>query len=167
MFVGDGTDPNACVPWLVLAVDPDKIVQIDGGKVKFSECEVVYNGDMAGAMYQTSQGRIAWVFTNSGGSASASGYSGSASASGASGSASASGVGCAAAVTGYESSLDLSPTSLAAVNAPAFNWTVRLGAIVLHRWQDGDRWPYKLLDSRKMRLKDGATVWIVKGKVQK
>jgi hypothetical protein len=54
-----------------------------------------------------------------------------------------------------------------AVNAPEFYWTVRLGAVVIQRWQDGDEWPHATLDSRKLRLKDGAMVHVVKGKIAK
>jgi hypothetical protein len=110
MFVGDGRDPDACAPWVVLSALPQNVIALDGGKCKAvtgvdgsDAAEVVYYGDMAGAMYFTSQGRVALVLARSSGSASATGDSGSASATGDSGSASATGYSGSASATGKDS----------------------------------------------------------------
>jgi|GEM_PF-3804908 len=109
--VGDGKDPNACSPWLVFAAKPEHVIVVeDGPKVKAcvssedAEVEVVYYGDMATAMYITSQQRVAWVMHNSDGKASATGEMGSASATGWSGSASATGESGSASATGWSGS---------------------------------------------------------------
>lgn len=82
--VGDGRAPDACAPWLVIAADPiDVVGDVDGGiKCKCRRAEIIYDGDQAGAMYYTSQGRIAWIQSRARGSASATGDRGSASATG-------------------------------------------------------------------------------------
>ncbi|MEN6506169.1 MAG: hypothetical protein ABFD92_16665 [Planctomycetaceae bacterium] len=162
--IGDGIEVSASMRWLVLSADPADVVLIETSrKVKARKVRIEYAGDMAGAMYRTSQGRIAWVVQDSRGSASASGYGGSASASGDGGSASASGVRgsasasgdggsasasgvrgsasasgamSAACATGEDSSLDISGTSAAAVVMTKFTWIARRGAVVLHRWKD-------------------------------
>ena len=244
MFIGDGRDPNACVPWLVVAVDPAEIVQIEGGKVKFAKCKVVYDGDMAGAMYMTSQGRIAWTmqhvdikkFTDraangqsgymaangqsgdmaangQSGDRAANGQSGDMAANGQSGDMAANGqsgyraangqsgdgaangqsgygaangqsgygaangqsgdmatskqtgILSASAMTGASPTVELGPTGSAAVSgAEEFTWIVHLGAIVLHRWQEGSEYPHAVLTTAG--LKEGETVVIYRGKVK-
>ncbi len=154
MFVGDGKEPNACQPWLVLAVDPADVVQIDGGRCKFPKCEVVYSGEMAGAMYYTSTGRVAWIVDSSSGSAAATGYSGSAAATGDRGIA-------AITVADKYSIIEVSTTGIGAVQGEMFNWKVHTGAIIVQRWARN----VAMLKGAKKN--DGKTVLVVKGKVQK
>lgn len=72
MFIGDGKDPDATAPWLVLAAKPEDLVQIEGGKVKARAVEIVHSGTFASCMYHTQAGRIAWIIGNSAGSAASS-----------------------------------------------------------------------------------------------
>src|SRR6185436_5086423 len=91
--IGDGKDPDYQGRWYVVGVKPEDIVGCieNGAKCKFRTGIVRYVGPWAGALSFTLQGRIAFDFYASSGSASNSGSSGSASNSGYSGSASNSG----------------------------------------------------------------------------
>ena len=88
LAIGEGRNPDACSPWLVFSAKPENVILLEGGKCKAVPGEngdlpeVVYYGDMAGAMYLTSHGRVALIQSRSSGSASATGYRGSASATG-------------------------------------------------------------------------------------
>jgi len=65
MFLGEGKDVDATLPFLVLAATPSDVVSIDGGKVKAKSVEVVHNGSLSSAMYFTQSGRIAWIVEDS------------------------------------------------------------------------------------------------------
>ena len=214
--LGVDKDPNATKPWLVFAAKPENVIAVSNkAKAVPGEDdelpEVVYCGDMAGAMEYTSQGRISWVFggadeksTSSGdysnaassgygsnaassgygsnaassgyrSNAASSGYGSNAASSGNWSNAASSGYGSNATVTGQESiatangdtcTVDVSATSLGAVYGRAFDWEVRLGAVVVQRWraEDGAR-PAVLLDSTDIGLRDGEVVRVVEGKI--
>lgn len=82
MGVGEGREPDACASWIVFSADPKDVYDCQKGKAKAVKARVEFYGDMATAMYMTSEGRIAWIQARSQGSASATGESGSASATG-------------------------------------------------------------------------------------
>ena len=52
-----------------------------------------------------------------------------------------------------------------------FEWTVHVGAVLIVRWVEGEgdkrTFPFAFLDSKKLKLKEGAVVRIVKGQVKK
>jgi hypothetical protein len=72
--IGIGCDHPAIPsqPWIVISVDPKNIIGNVENKAKSKACcdddmaevEIVYDGDMAGAMYFTSQGRIQWMIAS-------------------------------------------------------------------------------------------------------
>ena len=182
--VGDGKDPNACSPWLVFAAKPEHVIVVeDGPKVKAcvssedAEVEVVYYGDMATAMYITSQQRVAWVMHNSDGkasatgemgSASATGWSGSASATGWRGSASATGGNSVAAVTNEYCTVEVGADGIAAACAEEVFWRIRKGAVLIQRWGDAKKSKTAVIDSATLKkFKDGDLVKVLRGKVTK
>jgi hypothetical protein len=107
--IGDGKDADACAPWLVFRAKPENVIEI-GAKCKAVPGdngdlpEVVYYGNMGGAMALTMGERVKYITDRSRGSASATGDRGSASATGDSGSASATGYRGSASATGYRGS---------------------------------------------------------------
>ncbi|MHB1950090.1 MAG: hypothetical protein ACYCQK_01295 [Acidiferrobacteraceae bacterium] len=85
------------------------------------------------------------------GAATASGIRGAAAASGDYGAATASGIRGAALITGELSTIEVSPTGLAAVRASEFYWRVRAGAVLVQRSDDG----YWMWTSETIGAKDG------------
>ena len=186
MFVGDGRDPDALGLWAVYAIKPDDLVCVDGGKVKWRRGTRVYWGRQAEAMAYTMPGRIALVEKNAAGSASASGdrgsasasgYRGSASASGDSGSASASGDSGSASAKGKNSIaavtvayrfsvIETGPGGICAVIGEEVQWKVNIDSVLIQRWKEKDKFKTAVLDPKKLKLKTGALVSVVKGKVQ-
>jgi hypothetical protein len=102
--IGDGKQPNALHPWIVVALADDTPRVMIDQKIKFKSCDVLYRGTMANCMRLTMDDRIDFIERNSSGSASATGWSGSASATGESGSASATGESGSASATGERGS---------------------------------------------------------------
>ena len=100
---GDGQDPNFSALWLVIAVEPQDVIDVEDkhGKVKFRRGEVVFAGEWWKASEITEAGRNAWILQAACGAASATGESGAASATGLSGAASATGLSGAASATGW------------------------------------------------------------------
>jgi len=77
----------------------------------------------------------------------------------------ASGCRCIAAASGKNATLDVSPTSLGAVNAQAFLWRVRRGAVVAQRWWKEGKMHTALLDSEALDLADGKMVIVHCGEI--
>ena len=131
--LSDGKTAVASHDWIVFAARPENVIEVEGGpKVKAVPSEdgkelpeVVYYGPMAGAMYFTQAGRIAWIVGNAAGqassgdssSAASSGDNSSAASSGDSSSAASSGDSSSAASSGYSSSAASSGYSSSAASS--------------------------------------------------
>ena len=63
--LGEGRDVSATDPTLVFSANPDQVVGFDGKAKVVGECEVVFCGELAGAMQLTHDGRVAWICANS------------------------------------------------------------------------------------------------------
>ena len=176
MFVGDGRYPDALGLWAVYAVKPEDLICLDCGKVKWRRGTRVYWGRQAEAMAYTMRGRIALVEKNAAGSASSSGNSGSASTSGYRGSASASGYSGSASASGdlsiaaitcadINSTVKSGSGGICAVIGEKVNWIVHIDSILIQRWKDKDKFKTAVLYPKKLKLKTGQTVKVVKGKI--
>ncbi len=132
--LGDGKEPDYAGRWYVYGVKPEDVVgRIENGaKCKFRTGIVRYVGPWAGALSFTLQGRIAYDFQASSGSASNSGYRGSASNSGDSGSASNS---------GYRGSAESLKPGTAAICTGLYSKAraSEFGCIALAWWNEKDR----------------------------
>ncbi|MCC6580968.1 MAG: hypothetical protein IT440_11055 [Phycisphaeraceae bacterium] len=106
LFMGDGRNVDPIAEWRVFRARPENVIAI-GDKAKAVRGadgllpEVIYSGDMGGAMTITSLGRAAWIKAKSSDAASATGDNGAASATGDNGAASATGERGAASATGW------------------------------------------------------------------
>ena len=105
LAMGDGAEPNFTSLWLVVAVDPKDIIDVEDahGKVKFKAGEVVFAGEWWKARELTEKGRNAWIVHFSDGKSSATGYGSASSATGDSSASSATGYSSASSATGYRS----------------------------------------------------------------
>jgi hypothetical protein len=56
------------------------------------------------------------------------------------------------------------------MHSESFDWVVHTGAILIVRWvetnNDVKEFPFVFLDSAKLKLADGSTVRVIKGKIQ-
>ena len=110
LAMGDGAEPNFTSLWLVVAVDPKDIIDVEDahGKVKFKAGEVVFAGEWWKARELTEKGRNAWIahFSDgkfSDGKSSATGHGSASSATGDGSASSATGDKSASSATGYGS----------------------------------------------------------------
>ena len=105
LAMGDGAEPNFTSLWLVVAVDPKDIIDVEDahGKVKFKAGEVVFAGEWWKARELTEKGRNAWIAHFSDGKSSATGYGSASSATGDSSASSATGYSSASSATGDRS----------------------------------------------------------------
>jgi len=106
LALGDGSCQNYDWLWLVVAVDPKDVVDVEDaqGKVKFKQGEVIFAGEWWKAMKLTEEGRVAWIHQAAQGQSATSGDSSSAATSGYRSSAATSGDSSSAATSGYRSS---------------------------------------------------------------
>lgn len=151
--ISDGKEPNATHPWLVFRAKPENI----GGKIEGGlKCkavpgengdlpEVVYYGNMAGAMAFTMQGRVALVQKNSKGSASATGERG------------------VAVATGEYSAIEVNELGTGICTAERWYWKVQKGAFVVCRWEN----KVTVLSATHLKLKPEMLVKIQRGKIVK
>jgi len=102
--LGGGKAPDYRGDWIVFAAAPGDVIDLGDKAKAVGEVEVLYYGDVLGALIFTFNGRIAWIELNAKGSASATGWRGSASATGWRGSASATGESGSASATGESGS---------------------------------------------------------------
>ena len=84
LALGDGSCQNYDWLWLVVAVDPKDVVDVEDaqGKVKFKQGEVIFAGEWWKAMKITEEGRVAWIHHAAQGQSATSGDSSSAATSG-------------------------------------------------------------------------------------
>ena len=84
LAMGDGAEPRFDDLWLVVAVDPKNVIDVEDahGKVKFKNGEVIFAGEWWKARELTEKGRNAWVSYYADGQSSATGYSSASSATG-------------------------------------------------------------------------------------
>jgi hypothetical protein len=113
--IGDGKEPNACHPWIVIEIT-GPCVMIDQ-KIKFKSCKVIYRGTMANCMYYTMADRIDFITRNSismtgdRASSSMTGYSASSSMTGDSASSSMTGDRASSSMTGDRASSSMTGDS--------------------------------------------------------
>jgi hypothetical protein len=143
--IGDGKEPNACHPWIVIEIT-GPCVMIDQ-KIKFKSCKVIYRGTMANCMYYTMADRIDFITRNS------------ISMTGDRASSSITGEYCISAMTraSINSIIEVSPTSIAAIIGEEIRWRVRAGALLVQRWEGG----HKTLVGKKQH--DGKICIVKKG----
>jgi hypothetical protein len=170
--IGGGKEPDYRGCWIVLAADPDLVVEVESEKCKVAgEAEVVFYGQWMDAIAFTLEGRLAWIAektkdaddksTGDSGSASSTGVRGSASSTGVRGSASSTGEKSIAALTGECGKIEAGKTSIAAVTATEFTWIFCKGSILVCRWEGG----HKLFVADEMNFKDGDEVKIINGEI--
>ena len=119
LALGDGTCQDYSYLWLVVAVDPSDVIDVEsnGGKVKFKQGEVIFAGEWWKAMKITEEGRVAWINQAAKGQAATSGDSSSAATSGYSSSSATSGDSSSAATSGNSSSAATSGNSSSAATS--------------------------------------------------
>ncbi len=132
--------------WVVYRAAVAETVSIDSGeKVKSKRAEVVYVGDLDGALIAVGAASA----TGDSGAASATGYSGAASATGDSGAASATGDSGAASATGYSGAASATGDSGAASATGAQSCAMGMRAaagldgFIVCRWWDGAQGKYR------------------------
>ena len=166
--IGSGKDPDYQGIWIVWATDPNRIIVVDNEKTKAPDGEVLYYGEWVGAFRMVLQGQIAWIQQSSRGAASATGGQGAASATGRQGAASATGEQGIATITGDEGTIEVGFGGIAAVCAKVVIWKVHKDAVLIQRWKDfRNHYQTAVLYPKKLRLKTGRVVKVVKGKIQK
>ena len=186
--IGLGSDFENDDVWQVTAANPEDVSEIEFGKCKYKECEILLTGSMLEAMIFTLQGRMAWIAqtieisndanvekgnrassssTGNLASSSSTGNRASSSSTGYRASSSSTGNLTATSITGEENTIDISPSSLASVCAERFTWVMRRGSVVVQRWREGEEgnysYPFAILDSSKLELVDGETISFFKG----
>ena len=95
LALGDGSCQNYDWLWLVVAVDPKDVIDVEDvqGKVKFKQGEVIFAGEWWKVMKLTEEGRVAWIHQAAQGQSATSGDSSSAASTGKSSVAVCSGIG--------------------------------------------------------------------------
>ena len=174
LALGDGSCQNYDWLWLVVAVDPKDVIDVEDvqGKVKFKQGEVIFAGEWWKVMKLTEEGRVAWIHQAAQGQSATSGYRSSAATSGDSSSAATSGYSSSAATSGDSSSAATSGDSSSAASTGKSSVAVcsgigsrakagEYGAIALAWWNEKQHWSEmrcaRVVNGKNGTLKPG--VW--------